>query len=95
LFKSGLPDGIFSKQRFQLYGHLVYVVEIWCIFPRVGTWYQEKSGNPGLNKRRKSLQMVVVAIAPDERDVNLLPHTALPFALALLLCFVAPACQSE
>jgi hypothetical protein len=29
------------------YGHLVYFVIIWHISPRFGTWYQEKSGNPG------------------------------------------------
>jgi hypothetical protein len=30
------------------YGHLVYFVVIWYIFPRFGILYQEKSGNPGL-----------------------------------------------
>jgi hypothetical protein len=28
------------------YGHLVYFVVIWYIFPRFGMLYQEKSGNP-------------------------------------------------
>jgi hypothetical protein len=28
------------------YGHLVYFVAIWCIFPRFGFLDQEKSGNP-------------------------------------------------
>jgi hypothetical protein len=33
------------------YGHLVYFVVIWYIFPRFGILYQEKSGNPaGLRK---------------------------------------------
>jgi hypothetical protein len=27
------------------YGHLVYFVVIWCIFPSGGILYQEKSGN--------------------------------------------------
>jgi hypothetical protein len=30
-----------------LFGHLVYFVVIWYIFPRFGIFYQEKSGNPG------------------------------------------------
>jgi hypothetical protein len=30
------------------YGHLVYFVVIWYIFPRFGSLNQEKSGNPGL-----------------------------------------------
>jgi hypothetical protein len=29
------------------YGHLVYFVVIWYIFPHFGILYQEKSGNPG------------------------------------------------
>jgi hypothetical protein len=29
------------------FGHLVYFVVIWYIFPRFGILYQEKSGNPG------------------------------------------------
>jgi hypothetical protein len=29
------------------YGHLVYFMPIWYIFPRIGTLYQVKSGNPG------------------------------------------------
>jgi Na+/glutamate symporter len=29
-----------------LYGHLVQFVVIWYIFPRFGSLYQEKSGNP-------------------------------------------------
>jgi hypothetical protein len=29
------------------YGHLVYFVVIWYIFPRFGILDQEKSGNPG------------------------------------------------
>jgi hypothetical protein len=29
------------------YGRLVYFVVIWCISPRFGILYQEKSGNPG------------------------------------------------
>jgi hypothetical protein len=28
------------------YGHSVYLVVIWYIFPRFGILYQEKSGNP-------------------------------------------------
>jgi hypothetical protein len=28
------------------YGHLVYFTAIWCIFPRFGMLYREKSGNP-------------------------------------------------
>jgi hypothetical protein len=28
------------------YGHLVYFVVVWYIFPRFGILYQEKSGNP-------------------------------------------------
>jgi hypothetical protein len=28
------------------YGHLVYFVVVWYIFPRFGRLYQEKSGNP-------------------------------------------------
>jgi hypothetical protein len=31
------------------YGHLVYFVVIWYIFPRFGILEQEKSGNPGLD----------------------------------------------
>jgi hypothetical protein len=29
-----------------IYGHSVYFVDIWFIFPRFGILYQEKSGNP-------------------------------------------------
>jgi hypothetical protein len=29
------------------YGHLVYFVVNWYIFPRFGMLHQEKSGNPG------------------------------------------------
>jgi hypothetical protein len=29
------------------FGHVVYFVVIWYIFPRFGMLYQEKSGNPG------------------------------------------------
>jgi hypothetical protein len=29
------------------YGHLAYFGIIWCIFPRIGFLYHEKSGNPG------------------------------------------------
>jgi hypothetical protein len=29
------------------FGHLVYFVVIWYIFPHFGILYQEKSGNPG------------------------------------------------
>jgi hypothetical protein len=32
------------------YGHLVYFVVIWYIFPRFGILDQEKSGNPGTNR---------------------------------------------
>jgi hypothetical protein len=28
------------------YGHMVYFVAIWYIFPRFGILYQDKSGNP-------------------------------------------------
>jgi hypothetical protein len=28
------------------YGHLVYFMVIWYIFPRFGKLHQEKSGNP-------------------------------------------------
>jgi hypothetical protein len=35
-----------------VYGHLVYLVFIWYIFPRFGILYQEKSGNPGCHSRR-------------------------------------------
>jgi hypothetical protein len=31
------------------YGHLVYFVVIWYIFSRLGTLYQETSGNPEPN----------------------------------------------
>jgi hypothetical protein len=29
------------------YGHLIYFLVIWYIFPRFGTLCKEKSGNPG------------------------------------------------
>jgi hypothetical protein len=32
------------------YGHLVYFVVIWYIYPRFGILYPEKSGNPGLTR---------------------------------------------
>jgi hypothetical protein len=46
--------GIFYGQKFyfmyshfgMLYGHLVYFVVIWYIFPSFDMLYQEKSGNP-------------------------------------------------
>jgi hypothetical protein len=31
------------------YGHLIYFVAIWYIFPRFGILDQEKSGNPAVN----------------------------------------------
>jgi hypothetical protein len=31
------------------YGHLVYFVVIWYVFPRLGILDLEKSGNPGHN----------------------------------------------
>jgi hypothetical protein len=31
----------------KIIGRMVYFVVIWCIFPRFGVLYQEKSGNPG------------------------------------------------
>jgi hypothetical protein len=31
------------------YGHLVFLVVIWCIFPLFGILYQEKSGNPAIS----------------------------------------------
>jgi hypothetical protein len=34
------------------YGHLVYFVVIWYIFPRFGILYQEKSGNPVANDEK-------------------------------------------
>jgi hypothetical protein len=34
------------------YGHSVYCVVIWCIFPRFGTLDQAKSGNPALELAR-------------------------------------------
>jgi hypothetical protein len=34
------------------YGHWVYFVVIWYIFPRVGILHQEKSGNPAEEERR-------------------------------------------
>jgi hypothetical protein len=30
----------------KIYGHLVYFVDIWYIFPRFGILYRETSGNP-------------------------------------------------
>jgi hypothetical protein len=33
------------------YGHLVYFVVIWYIFPRFGILYQEKSGNPAVEEK--------------------------------------------
>jgi hypothetical protein len=42
-----------------VYGHLVYLVVIWYIFPRFGILYQEKSGNPDLNPRLKRVQVFV------------------------------------
>jgi hypothetical protein len=35
------------------YGHLVYFVVIWYIFPRVGILHREKSGNPVLQSVSK------------------------------------------
>jgi hypothetical protein len=32
------------------YGHLVYFLIIWYIFPRFGILYQGKSGNPGSDR---------------------------------------------
>jgi hypothetical protein len=29
-----------------IYGHLVYLLVIWYIFPRFGKYYRERSGNP-------------------------------------------------
>jgi hypothetical protein len=42
------PFGIFC-------GHLVYFVVIWCIFPRFGILYKEKSGNPAANHPKFSI----------------------------------------
>jgi hypothetical protein len=36
------------------YGHLVYFVDIWYIFPRFGILYQEESGNTAHNNNAKS-----------------------------------------
>jgi hypothetical protein len=30
-------------------GHLISILVIWCIFPRDGKLYQEKSGNPAFD----------------------------------------------
>jgi hypothetical protein len=35
------------------YGHLVYFMVIWYIFPCFGMLYKEKSGNPGTERRPK------------------------------------------
>jgi hypothetical protein len=35
------------------YGHLVYFLIIWYIFPRFGILDREKSGNPGLGREIK------------------------------------------
>jgi hypothetical protein len=37
------------------FGHLVYFVFIWYIFPRFGILYKDKSGNPGCNRCKPSL----------------------------------------
>jgi hypothetical protein len=35
----GLPDGIFSNQKFKFYGHLVYFTAIWSILQPFGLFY--------------------------------------------------------
>jgi hypothetical protein len=44
------------------YGHLVYFVVIWYIFPRFGILDQEKSGNPAAEPQR--LPIVPIPIVP-------------------------------
>jgi hypothetical protein len=41
-------EGLAKEDVGLFYGHLVYFVVIWYIFPRFGISYQEKSGNPVL-----------------------------------------------
>jgi hypothetical protein len=38
----------YGHVMYVVYGHLVYFVVIWYIFPRFGMLCQEKSGNPGV-----------------------------------------------
>jgi hypothetical protein len=37
----------------KFYGHLVYFVVIWYLFPRFGMLYPEKSGNPDMDLSKK------------------------------------------
>jgi hypothetical protein len=44
------------------YGHLVYFVVIWYIFPRFGILDQEKSGNPDLQQVIHIVEIMVRAV---------------------------------
>jgi hypothetical protein len=38
--------GVFYRLLVIFCGHLEYFMVIWCIFPRFGMFFREKSGNP-------------------------------------------------
>jgi hypothetical protein len=80
---SGVPDVIFSNQKFQFgyilwdvgilwpfgisYGHFMV---IWYIFPRFGMLCQEKSGNPvSESERRRVIFQAVMYLNVDSQDV--------------------------
>jgi hypothetical protein len=35
----------------------IYFVDVWCIFPRFGMMYQEKSGSPGKNSASPAVKL--------------------------------------
>jgi hypothetical protein len=49
------PFGIF-------WGHLVYFMDIWYIFPDFGMLYQEKSGSPGCMVVRAELANAILEV---------------------------------
>jgi hypothetical protein len=51
------------------YGHLVYFVALWYIFPRVGKLYQEKSGSPGWKLETKEKNAAKNWTEPDSHDI--------------------------
>jgi hypothetical protein len=53
IFKTKIPigvnfEGLAMDDVGLFYGHLVYFMVIWYIFPHLGILHQGKSGNPGL-----------------------------------------------